>query len=271
MGTLFQETTRDEMCIAFLWVYPKPDWWSATDFQISPRATNMWLDDAYTEGLWDVDHNGLSIDDLLDDGTITRPSDIKPKEWNEYGGYWNTEHDSAATFYDKLWNDDKYSERTIGCERDDEDYSVKNTTFEDEFGELQEYCTDPCGYDETKTTSATDVPGTTMMEVDGTENMSMSLTPKPTDQSASNRVTIDVDEIIESTESTDDSQRELVITWKPMDILTFLQIIGVFVIVIILYFVIRAICSRARSSRKKGSNGEQTGYESVSDSEMQGP
>merc|ERR1712061_811729 len=105
---------------------------------------------------------------------------------------------------------------------------------------------------------------------DGDKNMPVSPT-EPTDESAPNRVTIDVDEIIESTENTDDSQRDVVITWKPMDIITFFQIIGIFVIVIILYFVIRAICSRARSSKKKGSNGERSGYESVSDSEMQEP
>merc|ERR1712014_426815 len=99
----------------------------------------------------------------------------------------------------------------------------------------------------------------------------MSPTPKPTDESAPTGVTIDVDEIIESTQNTDDSQRDVVITWKPMDILTFFQIIGIFVIVIIFYFVIRAICTRARSSKRKGSNGERSGYESVSDSEMQGP
>merc|ERR1712061_771787 len=137
----------------------------------------------------------------------------------------------------------------------------------DEFGELQEYCTDPCGCEGTPTT---DVPDTTMVEVEATEHMPMSSTPEPTDESAPNGVTVDVDEIIESTESSDDSQRDVAITWKPMDILTFIQIIGIFVIVIILYFVIRAICSRARSSNKKGSNGERSGYESVSDSEMQG-
>jgi len=137
--TLFAESTSDEMCSGGVSIYPVPDWDIGCTMDLADSAVNQWLDDAYDAGLWDVDHNGLTIEDLMDSGNITDPSDVHPRVWEQYGGHWNKEHEDAATFYDKLWNDPAYGERLSLCSE-----NMNIITFEEEYGEFEEYCMDSC-------------------------------------------------------------------------------------------------------------------------------
>ena len=127
----------DEMCQAFLSIYPVPDWEIGCTIDLADSAVNNWLDDAYDAGLWDMNHNGWTIESLMENGIISDPSDVHPRVWEQYGGHWNKEHEDAATFYDKLWNDPSYGERLSLC-------SGNIITFEEEYGEFEEYCMDSC-------------------------------------------------------------------------------------------------------------------------------
>ena len=109
------------------------------------EAVSDWLDDAYDEGLWDIDYspNGSSVtmENLLDEGIISSPGELNPAYWEGFGGHWKGDQEGAAAFYDKLLDDDAYNKRLSMCGYTD----VSVTTFEEEFGDFEEYCTDPCG------------------------------------------------------------------------------------------------------------------------------
>jgi len=151
--------SKQEMCIGFVYVYPAPDFYYCTS-NFAPTAANQWLDDAYDLGFWDVNMSGVNIDQMLSDGNISRPSDYPPASWQYIGGYWNKDMEGATEFYEKFWNDDTYSDRETYCfeangfSRGRNDSIVINeTSFEEEFGEFEEYCTDSCGCGTTTTTS----------------------------------------------------------------------------------------------------------------------
>ena len=126
------------MCQAWISVYPVPDWGAFCQWDFSGNAVNLWLNDAYEEGLWDVNKGGLTVEDLMESGNISSPSDLHPRVWEQYGGHWNKEHEDAATFFDKFWNDPTYDERLQMC-------SEVPTTMEEKIGDFEEFCTDPCG------------------------------------------------------------------------------------------------------------------------------
>merc|ERR1719333_641162 len=90
--------------------------------------------------------NGSSVQDLIDsaDSSISSPSDIHPNDWKEFGGFWNKDHQDAATFFDKFWDDQQYSARESWCVTPN-GFGIIETTFEDELGEFEEYCTGSCG------------------------------------------------------------------------------------------------------------------------------
>jgi len=84
---------------------------------------------------------------------IENPSDLTPKVWKQVGGHWNAETEGASTFYDKFWNDPVYSDRTSHCflaYGEDEEGEERTTTYEEEMGQFEEYCTNPCGCDDDK-------------------------------------------------------------------------------------------------------------------------
>jgi hypothetical protein len=145
---LFAESTWDEMCVGGIAVYPVPDFMGFHIVDFAQSAVDKWLDDAYDLGLWDVDLNGSTVQDLIDspNSNISSPSDIHPNDWEEFGGFWNRNHQDAATFFDKFWDDSEYSARESICVTPN-NFSFIETTFDDELGEFEEYCTDSCGCD----------------------------------------------------------------------------------------------------------------------------
>jgi len=146
---LFAESTWDEMCVGTLSVYPVPDFMGGHIVDFAQSAVDQWLNDAYDLGLWDVDMNGSTVEDLIEsaDFNISSPSDIHPNDWEEYGGFWNKDHEDAATFFDKFWDDPEYSARELWCITLSE-FSIIESTFEEEMGEFEEYCADSCQCDE---------------------------------------------------------------------------------------------------------------------------
>ena len=136
------------MCQAWISVYPVPDWgvYAFCQFDFSENAVNLWLNDAYEKGLWDVNKDGLTVEDLMESGNISSPSDLHPRVWEQYGGHWNKEHEDAATFFDKFWNDPTSDERLGLCSLfAGKSINQSLTTMEEEIGDFEEYCTDPCG------------------------------------------------------------------------------------------------------------------------------
>jgi len=141
--------SRQEMCVAFVWVYPVPDFFMCMS-SIGETAINNWLNDAYEEGYWDVNVNGSSIANLKEAEVIGNASDIPPVLWSYYGGYWNEGMDGAADFYEKFWDDSgEYTERNGACYNGQGEYSeTAISSLKEEFGDFEEYCTDSCGCDE---------------------------------------------------------------------------------------------------------------------------
>jgi len=148
------EGTMEEMCLGYVWVYPIPDFYACI-VGFGKEMVSEWLVEAYDGGYWDINtSDGKNVRDLLDDGTIDDAGSIHPGDWESVGGEWFNEMEGAQEMYEKIWNDDAYSARIAQC------YSPAiwtneflNSTFEDEFGEFEEYCTDSCGCDESTTTS----------------------------------------------------------------------------------------------------------------------
>lgn len=108
-----------------------------------------WLTEAYEGGYWDVNtSDGQNVQDLIDDGTIGSPGDISPANWEDdgVGGQWFNDVDGAGEMYEKLWNDARYQARWSRCYHPST-FTLRfaNTSFEEEFGEFDEYCTDSCG------------------------------------------------------------------------------------------------------------------------------
>jgi len=148
------EATNEEMCLAFVYVYPVPDLYMCVS-GFAGEAVSKWLDDAFDEGLWDIDfsYNGSSytVQDLLDADYISNPGNLTPEVWDDWGGHWNQHQEGAAAFYEKLLDDSTYSERLSLCYNSDiglSDLSI--TSFEEEFGDFEEYCTDSCGCGDTE-------------------------------------------------------------------------------------------------------------------------
>jgi len=155
--TLGGQGSSDEMCIAFLWVYPKPDLFYCVS-KIHETAIDDWLNDAYDAGYWDVDWDGATIADLIANGSIESASDVPPYYWKYVGGFWNTSMDGANEFYDKFYdeNDTTYSARTSLCWDGAGAERETDTSFEEELGNFTEYCSDSCGCDTTEEEAQSD-------------------------------------------------------------------------------------------------------------------
>merc|ERR1719474_1093725 len=84
---LFAESTWDEMCGGSVYVYPVPDFFAFGITDFAQSAVDKWLNDAYDLGLWNVDMNGSTVEDLIESEgfNISSPSDIHPNDWAEYG------------------------------------------------------------------------------------------------------------------------------------------------------------------------------------------
>merc|ERR1712083_340982 len=178
------EGTNDEMCAGALYVYPAPDFLVCLA-NPSWDTRSQWLNDAYDLGLWDVnvsaeeidnlsqglwatefDRNdtnfvynvsGVDMADLIEWGVLGEAADLDLEDWTSAGGHWNGDVDGAAAFYQRLWDNDDgvYYERDsmcVGGSTDDVYFDMTETTFNDEFGDFEEYCDDTCGC-ETATTS----------------------------------------------------------------------------------------------------------------------
>ena len=127
-------------------VYPAPDFYVCLS-GFSDGTRQQWLNDTFNEGYWDVNMSGMGIRDFIDEGYLENPGDLDLEDWVDVGGYWN-DMDGAAEFYERLWDteDEAYNERNILCLG--ADFGFTDTTFNDEFGDYEEYCDDACGCEE---------------------------------------------------------------------------------------------------------------------------
>jgi len=151
------ESTLQEMCFGFLYVYPIPDFYLCSS-GFEKETISDWLVEAYEGGYWDVNTSaGKNVQDLIDDGSVDSPGDIYPVDWESVGGQWFHEVAGAQEMYEKIWNDDAYSARINQCYSPNTGRNVlSNSSFDAEFGEFEEYCTDHCGCNESSTTSDPD-------------------------------------------------------------------------------------------------------------------
>ena len=133
--------------------------WSAYGSMMNTRS--QWLNDAYDLGLWDVNMSGANMADLIESGVFGEAADLNLGGWESVGGYWNGDVDGAAAFYERLWDhdDDTYTGRDAICFGDGFD-EMTGSTFNDEFGDFEEYCDDTCGCD----TATTSTPTSTTLE-----------------------------------------------------------------------------------------------------------
>lgn len=152
--------------------YPEPDLYHCSS-GFSDDAVSKWLNDAYDEGLWDIDfsynNDSVPLQYLMSYLNISTPGELSPYYWDQFGMYWNKDQEGAAAFYEKLLNDSKYAERVSLCRNEDIGLlDVSLTTFEDEFGDFEEYCSDPCGCgdtDEEQTSSSIEEDDNTLLYV----------------------------------------------------------------------------------------------------------
>lgn len=133
-----------EMCLTFVWVYPIPDL-AICESSLDYDSMASWLDDAYDAGFWEGD--SFSVQGLVDAGTISRPADLHPMDWEDYGISWDSTKEGANEMYDMLYNNASYEGRFKSCTYGDDVDGVGNdeaSTFDEEFGDFAEYCMDDC-------------------------------------------------------------------------------------------------------------------------------
>merc|ERR1712072_332693 len=145
----------------------------------------------------------------------------------------------GATFFDKFWNDQQYSARESWCMTANKQ-SVIETTFEDEVGEFEEYCTDSCECGESLTTadpdevresSTTSDPdeSSTTLDSDEEDDTEASTTSDPDELST----TSDPDEVGETESSLQDEDQ-----WMKI-VVILLAVLLVIAVVVILYLLRR--------------------------------
>merc|ERR1719233_1166283 len=152
-------STREEMCLSFVFVYPAPDLYSCRS-GFSDDAVAQWLDDAYYAGYWDMnwtDDNGsyYNVEQAIEFGFD--PREMHMDDWQDFNGIWYSDKDGAAEFYERFWDSsyEAYSGRLSRCYRPLDSgihYELVNNSFVEDFGEFEEYCMDSCGCEESTTT-----------------------------------------------------------------------------------------------------------------------
>jgi len=145
--TLAGQGSRDEMCVGFLWVYPAPTLYGCSS-GLEETMVGDWLNEAYDAGYWNINtSDGKNIEDLINDGEIDSAGDLPPFYWSDAGGRWDSEKEGATAMFEKLYNDSAFSARVADCYYSRADWTETASTFEDEFGDFEEYCTGSCGCD----------------------------------------------------------------------------------------------------------------------------
>merc|ERR1712087_322172 len=157
------ESTSEEMCIAFVLVYPAPDF-QLCGSGISWDAKSDWFSDAHDAGLWDIDYEGMNIQEMSDGGYLDdyggAVGNLPLGAWTDVNGHWNSSDENAEAFWEKLWDLDeaKYKERDSLCynptaETESDIFQIFQTSFEEEFEGLVEYTSTECY---TSSSSSTD-------------------------------------------------------------------------------------------------------------------
>merc|ERR1719361_3303832 len=143
--------SSQEMCLTFIWVYPIPDM-AQCENRISYESMTDWLDDSYYAGFWEA-HNqyDLTVQDAVDDNTtfpdINRPADVHPLlYWEGFNISWKSDMEGAKEMFDMLYNNQSYEGREQICYNSGgvEIQEGEPSTFDEEFGNFEEYCMDQC-------------------------------------------------------------------------------------------------------------------------------